>query len=397
MRTDPTAPLGFDEDHETFRNELASVHADGRRKWVYARKPSGRFYTARTLVSYVLLALLLFGAVRQARTDSRSCCSTSSSGSSSSSAWSSGRRTSTCVVLCVAHRVRHHRPHHVGGRAHLVRLALPADHLPGDAVPEDRVADRGIGRSSRCGATRADHASTPLWRKTLKHAIFFALSFLIANVFLAYIIGADTLWTIVTDPPRAAPRRPVRDHDLQPRLLRGVRALPRAGLHARLSLRPRDGRPRRPEHHHRDVRPRPRRAARQAARGRAEASASGDCIDCDQCVTVCPTGIDIRNGIQLECVDCTACIDACDDVMRRVSRPAGPHPLHVGGGRAHAAAQHPQLAREGLCHRLARAPGHGRHAHRAASGHGRPDPAAAGHAADHAGQRRRRPTSTTCR
>ena len=51
--------------------------------------------------------------------------------------------------------------------------------------------------------------------------------------------------------------------------------------------------------------------------------ASGDCIDCHQCVTVCPTGIDIRDGIQLECVNCTACIDACNSVMDRVKRPAG--------------------------------------------------------------------------
>jgi cytochrome c oxidase accessory protein FixG len=49
----------------------------------------------------------------------------------------------------------------------------------------------------------------------------------------------------------------------------------------------------------------------------------GDCIDCHQCVTVCPTGIDIRNGVQLECVNCTACIDACNDVMRRIDRPTG--------------------------------------------------------------------------
>src|SRR5690606_21173568 len=47
------------------------------------------------------------------------------------------------------------------------------------------------------------------------------------------------------------------------------------------------------------------------------------CIDCFQCVTVCPTGIDIRNGIQLECINCTACIDACDDVMQRIGRPKG--------------------------------------------------------------------------
>lgn len=49
----------------------------------------------------------------------------------------------------------------------------------------------------------------------------------------------------------------------------------------------------------------------------------GDCIDCKNCVAVCPTGIDIRNGTQLECVNCTACIDACDSVMEKVSKPKG--------------------------------------------------------------------------
>ncbi len=48
---------------------------------------------------------------------------------------------------------------------------------------------------------------------------------------------------------------------------------------------------------------------------------AGDCVDCGACVRVCPTGIDIRNGTQLECVNCTACIDACDDVMAKVNRP----------------------------------------------------------------------------
>lgn len=49
----------------------------------------------------------------------------------------------------------------------------------------------------------------------------------------------------------------------------------------------------------------------------------GDCIDCKQCVQVCPTGIDIRNGSQLECINCTACIDACDSVMDKVKKPRG--------------------------------------------------------------------------
>lgn len=54
-----------------------------------------------------------------------------------------------------------------------------------------------------------------------------------------------------------------------------------------------------------------------------ESAKTGDCIDCKLCVHVCPTGIDIRNGTQLECVNCTACIDACDEVMLKVNRPAG--------------------------------------------------------------------------
>lgn len=54
-----------------------------------------------------------------------------------------------------------------------------------------------------------------------------------------------------------------------------------------------------------------------------KAAGKGDCIDCNQCVVVCPTGIDIRNGQQLECVNCTACIDACDEVMDKVGLPKG--------------------------------------------------------------------------
>ncbi len=49
----------------------------------------------------------------------------------------------------------------------------------------------------------------------------------------------------------------------------------------------------------------------------------GDCVNCYQCVRVCPTGIDIRNGVQLECIACSACIDACDNIMTKLKRPTG--------------------------------------------------------------------------
>lgn len=51
------------------------------------------------------------------------------------------------------------------------------------------------------------------------------------------------------------------------------------------------------------------------------ASEKGDCVDCNRCVAVCPTGIDIREGLQMECINCTQCIDACDDVMEKIGRP----------------------------------------------------------------------------
>jgi cytochrome c oxidase accessory protein FixG len=50
---------------------------------------------------------------------------------------------------------------------------------------------------------------------------------------------------------------------------------------------------------------------------------AGDCVECNRCVVVCPTGIDIRHGLQMECIQCTACIDACDEIMEKVGKPKG--------------------------------------------------------------------------
>lgn len=58
-------------------------------------------------------------------------------------------------------------------------------------------------------------------------------------------------------------------------------------------------------------------------KGKASGDGVGDCIDCGHCTKVCPTGIDIRNGLQMECIHCTQCIDACDDVMKRIKKPEG--------------------------------------------------------------------------
>ena len=65
------------------------------------------------------------------------------------------------------------------------------------------------------------------------------------------------------------------------------------------------------------------RAARGARGSDPTALGLGDCIDCTFCVQVCPTGIDIRKGLQYECIACAACIDACDGVMDKIGYPRG--------------------------------------------------------------------------
>jgi len=58
-------------------------------------------------------------------------------------------------------------------------------------------------------------------------------------------------------------------------------------------------------------------------RGKVNTPGAGDCIDCHRCIAVCPTGIDIRQGLQIECIGCSNCVDACDDIMEKVGRPRG--------------------------------------------------------------------------
>jgi cytochrome c oxidase accessory protein FixG len=67
----------------------------------------------------------------------------------------------------------------------------------------------------------------------------------------------------------------------------------------------------------------PRNSLKKAAALRAANQPAGDCVDCNQCVVVCPTGVDIRDGLQIDCIQCGLCIDACDTVMAKVGRPTG--------------------------------------------------------------------------
>ncbi len=155
-----------------------------------------------------------------------------------------------------------------------------------------------------------------------KYVAFYGVSFLIANTFLAYIIGWERLWAKISGPfseglPTLAGllvfttvfylvfaklRELVCIMICPYGRLQGVMLDPNSMVVA-----------------YDDVRGEPRGKIKR----NEDQSAKGDCVDCRLCVDVCPTGIDIRHGTQLECVNCTACIDACDSVMEKIKKPTG--------------------------------------------------------------------------
>jgi len=157
------------------------------------------------------------------------------------------------------------------------------------------------------------------WKKLLKHSVFLAISFAISNIFLAYIIGADTLFTIITDPvvQHAAGLVSITVFTL---VFYGVFAYVREIVctticpYGRLQGVLLDDQSV-------TVAYDTNRGEPRGKQRRGMDQVKGDCIDCALCVHVCPTGIDIRNGLQLECVNCTACIDACDAVMEKIRKP----------------------------------------------------------------------------
>ncbi len=166
-----------------------------------------------------------------------------------------------------------------------------------------------------------------LARKGLKLGIFFALSFIIGNTLLAYIIGSDALVKIITDPP-GQHLVGLTFMLLFTLLFFAIFARFREQActficpYGRLQSAMLDENSVVVAYDHKRGERRDRLHREQTLPQRSAAGA-GDCIDCHQCVAVCPTGIDIRNGLQMECVHCTACIDACDSVMRKINRPAG--------------------------------------------------------------------------
>jgi cytochrome c oxidase accessory protein FixG len=156
-------------------------------------------------------------------------------------------------------------------------------------------------------------------RKITKHALFIVAASLIAHAFLAYFVSIPSLFVMVQHSPS--------EHAtafawmvVVTALLYGNFAWFREQLclvicpYGRLQSILTDD----------DTMVVGYDAKRGEPRGKGKSrEGHGSCVDCDRCVTVCPTGIDIRNGLQLDCIGCTQCIDACDEVMDKLKQPRG--------------------------------------------------------------------------
>ncbi len=158
------------------------------------------------------------------------------------------------------------------------------------------------------------------WRRSSKNAVYLGISFVLANVFLAYFVGVHTLRHWVIEAPSQHPsgfsivlvttglvffdfayfREQMCTVVCPYTRLQSVLLDPKSLLIGYDATR---GEPR--------------------SLGKAKTPGHGDCIDCRACVTTCPTGIDIREGLQLECIACGQCADACDSIMERIKKPAG--------------------------------------------------------------------------
>lgn len=314
---EPTEKLTAEENQE-YRNQIATVTKEGKRKWIYPKKPSGKFYNARTIVSFFLLAFLvivpfikvnghqfllfdflnrnfiLFGIPFGPHDFHLFVLAMIS-----------------LIVFIILFTV-------VFGRI-FCGWACPQTIFMEMVFRKIEYWIEGDAKDQR-KLNAEPWTGKKLFKKATKTVIFYTIAFIISHIFLAYIISLDKVLSIVSQPPGAH--------------LSGFIALIAFSLvfywvfsyfreqactivcpYGRLQgvLLDQDSIVIAYDYKRGEPRGKLKRGE--------DNSGKGDCIDCHLCVDVCPTGIDIRNGIQLECVNCTACIDACDAVMEKINRP----------------------------------------------------------------------------
>jgi len=305
---------------ESYRDRIATVDAKGKRNWVFAQKPKGKFYNIRTWVSWGFFAL--FFALPWINVNGRPLFLFNIPDAKfiifGKIFWPQdffifGLTMVTFIIFIVLFTAAFGRlfcgwicPQTIFMEMFFRKVEY--------FIEGDRGKQLLLNKSPWTGKK--------IRIKLTKHLVFFFLSFIIANYFLAYVIGVDDLKKIILEP--------VSEHFVGflslivfSAIFYGVYAWFREQActvvcpYGRLQSVLMDRNSMIVAYDHKRGEPRGK------YKKQGEIALQGDCIDCFQCVKVCPTGIDIRNGTQMECVGCTACIDACDKMMVSINKPTG--------------------------------------------------------------------------
>jgi cytochrome c oxidase accessory protein FixG len=313
------------ESAADFRSHLATADVRGRRIWLYPRKPRGRYTRARRWVSAVLLLVLAVGPFVTIEghpllmlnvVERRFSILGRVFWPQDAAVFALGLLLFfTAIAVFTMAFGRLWCGWTCPQTVFMEMVFRPIEYwIEGDA-PEQRALNASPWTARKAA------------KKLTKHAIFLVLSFVIGNLFLAYILGGRAWWALVTDDPRRHTTG-LGFMLLFTLVFYGVFARFREQACTFICPYGRFQSVLLDEHSlvvAYDYKRGERRGRWRRDQTPAERAAAGlgDCIDCRRCVEVCPTGVDIRNGTQMECVHCTACMDACDAVMDRIGRPRG--------------------------------------------------------------------------
>ncbi|GAB3221732.1 cytochrome c oxidase accessory protein CcoG [Algoriphagus aestuariicola] len=306
---------------ETFRDALASVRDDGKRNWVYPKKVKGFFHRYRTYLSWILLAILFAGPF--IKLDGRPYMLFNIFERKfiifGAVFWPQDTHLLIFLLLILFVFVILFTV--VFGRV-WCGWACPQTLFMEMVFRKMEYLIEGDANQQRA-LNEGPWTTEKIWKKGLKFSIFAIFSLIIGHLVMAYLIGVDQVREIVTQPPSAN-----MAGFLGLTAFSGVFLFVFAWFreqacivvcpYGRLQGVLLDNNSINVMYDY--VRGEPRGPIRKNF---LENPPKGDCVDCGLCVQVCPTGIDIRNGTQMECVNCTACIDACDEVMLKVERPTG--------------------------------------------------------------------------
>ncbi|HGE5774965.1 cytochrome c oxidase accessory protein CcoG [Flavobacterium psychrophilum] len=310
---------------ETFRDSIGTIDDQGHRKFIFPKKPSGKLYEYRKWVSYFLLIILVANPFLKVNGNQFMMFNVLE------------RRFNIFgfpfwpqdFYLFVLFMI-------VGVVFVILFTVIFGRIFCGWICPQTiflEMVFRRIeywiegDRGAQIRLSKQEWNPEKIRKKALKWIIFLVISFFIANVFLAYLISSDELFKMIKEGPEnhvstlislliftgvfyfvfAWFREQVCIIACPYGRLQGV-LLDNKSINVAYDFV---------------------RGEKEIGRAKfnkkeeRETTGKGDCIDCFQCVNVCPTGIDIRNGTQLECINCTACIDECDSIMKSIGLPKG--------------------------------------------------------------------------